>query len=75
MEPMDKLRILIPHWIQHNQEHAEEFARWAALDHPAGGHIKAAAEWMEKANAELRQALDLLGGPAESPLDPHGHTR
>lgn len=25
----EKLRILLNHWVEHNQEHAEEFNRWA----------------------------------------------
>jgi hypothetical protein len=29
MNETDKLRVLIPHWIEHNSEHADEFRRWA----------------------------------------------
>ena len=25
MNETDKLRVLIPHWIEHNEEHAREF--------------------------------------------------
>ncbi len=25
----DKLRMLLPHWIEHNAEHAAEFRQWA----------------------------------------------
>ena len=27
---VEKLRILLPHWIEHNQSHAAEFRKWAA---------------------------------------------
>jgi hypothetical protein len=26
---IEKLKILLPHWIEHNQEHAQEFRTWA----------------------------------------------
>ena len=26
---IDKLRMLIPHWIEHNEGHAAEFRKWA----------------------------------------------
>ena len=29
MNKSDKLRVLIPHWIEHNAERADEFRRWA----------------------------------------------
>ena len=27
--PMEKLRILLPHWIEHNHNHEAEFKKWA----------------------------------------------
>jgi hypothetical protein len=29
MTELDKLRALLPHWIEHNAEHAAEFRNWA----------------------------------------------
>jgi hypothetical protein len=29
MTDQDKLRALLPHWIEHNAEHAAEFRNWA----------------------------------------------
>jgi hypothetical protein len=26
---LEKLRVLLPHWIEHNAEHAAEFRQWA----------------------------------------------
>jgi len=33
---VDKLRILLPHWIEHDMEHAAEFRRWAEVAGEAG---------------------------------------
>jgi hypothetical protein len=59
----DKLRALLPHWIEHNAEHAAEFLRWAELAGEAAADIEAAAAQMEVANTALRSALEKLGGP------------
>lgn len=58
----EKLRVLLPHWIEHNMEHAQEFRRWAAQAGASGIHIKAAASLIEDANQELEDALKLIGG-------------
>jgi len=44
MNELDKLRVLIPHWIEHNREHAEEFRRWAEQAGDVSADILAAAE-------------------------------
>lgn len=63
MNEREKLRVLIPHWIEHNAEHADEFRRWAAKGGPAAAEILAAAEAILRANDELAVALDKIGGP------------
>jgi hypothetical protein len=65
MSDVDKLRVLLPHWIAHNGEHAGEFRDWAARAGAAEDDILAAAELVEEANGRLEQALDKLGGPLE----------
>jgi hypothetical protein len=64
----DKLRVLLPHWIEHNGDHAEEFRKWADRAGQARGELLDAARFLEEATGKLEQALDLLGGPLE-----HGH--
>jgi len=59
-----KLRVLIPHWIEHNEEHAEEFRQWAEHAGDAAPEVRAAADAMARANESLTKALDKLGGPA-----------
>jgi hypothetical protein len=29
MNDVERLRVLIPHWIEHYEEHADEFRHWA----------------------------------------------
>ncbi len=58
----EKLRVLIPHWIEHNLEHAAEFRRWAGQAGEAEADIEAAAEALLHANRWLEAALEKLGG-------------
>ena len=68
MKEIDKLRVLLPHWIEHNGEHAAEFRAWAERAGPAKDALLDAARLLEQANARLESALHGLGGaPA------HGH--
>ena len=46
MNEVEKLRVLIPHWIEHNEEHASEFRDWAE------NTSQAAPELLEAALAE-----------------------
>jgi hypothetical protein len=65
MKVLDKLRVLIPHWIEHNGEHAEEFRRWAKEAGDVADDILAAAASVEQANESLAVALEKLGGALE----------
>jgi hypothetical protein len=70
----EKLRLLLPHWIEHNQEHAAEFRDWASRVDVARNQIIAAADQLDQANHNLKQALKQLGGAAEgAEHDRHGH--
>jgi hypothetical protein len=72
MTETDKLRVLLQHWMEHNEEHAAEFLRWSEKAGPAEAAVRGAAEKMKGVNQELSSALDLLGGPAEHPQG-HDH--
>jgi hypothetical protein len=65
MDDRDKLRVLIPHWIEHNEEHAAEFERWAGAVDSVSSEIRAASEAITNANYALTTALQKLGGPLE----------
>ena len=68
MKDEDKLRVLIPHWIDHNKAHQGEFYIWAGRAGEASEDITAAANVMEQVNVFLTSALEKLGGPL-----PHHH--
>ncbi len=66
MNELEKLRLLLPHWIEHNAEHAAEFRAWAERARAAGNahlatSIESAAAKMIAANEELIAAVSLLG--------------
>lgn len=63
---LEKLRVLLPHWIEHNQEHAESFQRWAVrarkLDQEeTARRIEEAIESVGQTNEKLTAALEALG--------------
>jgi len=77
MTELEKLRALLPHWMEHNDEHAAEYERWAETALSAGENkaaelIRSASEQMAQAGLALQQALDELGGPVS--LETHSHT-
>lgn len=62
MDEVEKLRVLIPHWIEHNVEHADEFREWAARAGAAQKDLEAAAAVLKAVNEHLQVALQKLGG-------------
>jgi hypothetical protein len=63
MNEIDKLRVLIPHWIEHNREHAREFRSWAERAGNASEDVLNAADAMARVNESLVTALKKMGGP------------
>jgi len=64
-----KLRVLLPHWIEHNAEHAAEFRDWAGKARSAGleevaEEIDTAAKELGWVNEALNTALRQIGRPA-----------
>ena len=73
-----KLRILLPHWIEHNEEHASSFRTWAERARAAGEehlavHIEAAAQKMEAANRDLEGAVEHVGEEDDTLAHSHTH--
>lgn len=58
MNDLKKLQLLLPHWIEHNQEHAQEFQAWA--ERMQGIDKADLAESLLAAAASLQQAGDHL---------------
>lgn len=73
-ELVAKLQVLLPHWIEHNAEHAESFLSWAERARAAGdahlaAHIETAAQKITDANRDLEGLIEHIG---EAEGD-HGH--
>jgi hypothetical protein len=65
MEEIDKLRVLLPQWIEHNGEHAQEFRDWAERAGLTRDGLLAVARLLGEANIHLQEGLEQLGGPLE----------
>ncbi len=64
LSELEKLRVLIPHWIEHSHSHRHDFGKWVDVVRQDGKE-KAAGE-IEKALAKLTEAEDLLKKALES---------
>jgi hypothetical protein len=67
----DKLRPLLPHWIEHKAGHAADFRLWAGL----ASDIEAAAARMEAANEDLAAALAKPAGSTGNHVHRQRHDR
>jgi hypothetical protein len=61
-----KLKALLSYWVEHNQEHGEEFREWAEKARQMGegevaGEIMQAVGHMEKVTEILSKTLERLG--------------
>lgn len=70
MTKIEKLRVLLPHWIEHNHSHMKEFEKWAQAlgkcgEKEAAGLIEKAISSLLGADKALSQALEKVGGPME----------
>jgi len=66
-DDLAKLRLLLPHWIEHNEEHAESFREWVGKAREMGLEtaarpIEEAVERMAACNEALAAALKALEG-------------
>jgi hypothetical protein len=74
----DKIRILLPHWLEHNANHQTEFAKWEAVARNEG--LEAVADLigqamakMEEMDGLLQRALNEAGGPVAGEGHHHHH--
>jgi hypothetical protein len=63
---LEKLRVLLPHWIEHNAEHASELRTWAermqlTREVDAAERLSAAAELLGQAGNHLAKLSDEIG--------------
>jgi hypothetical protein len=75
MDQLEKLQILLPHWIEHNQGHAEECRKWATdvENNEVQLNLNAALAAMELVTAHLEKALAAAGGPGVDTGHTHHH--
>lgn len=65
MNERERLKVLLEHWIEHNQEHGEEFTRWAEKasdmgETQVGENIAEAVRRLGEVNGFLSQAIEGL---------------
>ncbi len=68
---IEKLRVLLPHWIEHNNNHIAEFRKWEGEAREVSGEevaqlLDKAISDMEEAGKSLSEALEKVGGPLGS---------
>ena len=78
MNQTEKLRVLLPHWIEHNLGHGEDCRKWSAIAREEGQgkiaeHIDDAIKAMIKVNEFLDMALQEAGGPVHGENCGHHH--
>ena len=78
MKELEKLRVLLPHWIEHNNGHEAECTKWAEIAQKEGKedvaqYITEAVKTMQDVNGLLEKALDAAGGPPTGPHHQHHH--
>jgi len=64
-ETIRKLNVLLPHWMEHNREHAAEYDKWAFQAKAEGfievSHaLKEASDVIQKANEKLLKTREMV---------------
>jgi predicted RNA-binding protein len=67
VKDLEKLQLLLPHWIEHNAEHADELRSWAdSMQHSGkvdvAKMLSAAAVSLQNAGEHLSKLLQEAGG-------------
>lgn len=75
---LEKLQILLPHWIEHNNNHETEFKKWAELvrsdeQETLAELLDKAVISMSKTDEILKKALAEIGGPGKDHHHHHHH--
>ncbi len=78
MSEVEKLRVLLPHWMEHNNGHEAECIKWSEIARQEGNesvadYLDAAVKAMSEVNALLNKALDKAGGATEHHHHHHSH--
>ena len=78
MNDLEKLRVILPHWIEHNIGHGREFSNWAETLSSTGEKeisvlLKKAEAFLQDADAVLKEALTIAGGEINGHSHQHQH--
>ncbi len=78
MNELEKLRVVLPHWVEHNIGHGREFEKWAETLSAEGEEeiavlLRNAHSSLRDADAALREALLKAGGSMNSEGHHHHH--
>jgi len=60
---VEKLKLLLPHWIEHTEEHADEYKKWLErikgdISDDIAKNFEKAIQLTEKSNKYLQSTLD-----------------
>ena len=69
----EKLKVLLPHWVTHNKEHAEEYQKWA--DRASGWGDMDVVSRLKTAISEMKAVNDSLTGALSTISDPQRNSR
>jgi hypothetical protein len=75
---IEKLQMLLTHWLQHNQSHGREYAKWASVARQTGHskaaeYIEQAVDLLAKADMAFEKALSAVGGQGKEHRHHHHH--
>lgn len=78
MSDLEKVRVLLPHWLEHNKSHAGEFSDWAELVRKGGNSevaalLDEAVRQLQAVDNVLAEALERAGGPIDDRGLRHHH--
>jgi len=78
MTEVEKVRVLLPHLIEHNHSHEQEFAKWAGVldsngQQEAAVLMNEAIAHLQKVAQGLESALAKIGGPLADKDHHHHH--
>jgi len=74
---LEKLQVLLTHWLQHNESHGSEYLKWAEVAREGlattAECIEQAVDLLKKADESLGKALESVGGPSQEHHHHHHH--
>jgi hypothetical protein len=78
MNNVEKLRIMLQHWIEHNKGHMDEFEKWREVMRLEGqgavaDRLGQTVSLMTSVNEQLHQALHDMGGATHDHGGDHHH--